>query len=372
MAETVLLAGTRKGLFIGRSDAARTTWSWDPPAFAMEEVYAAAVGAPASGSTVLDGSAGGDGSTVLVGSTHVVFGPAVYRSDDGGRTFDRADPAPIRFPEGLGASVERVWQLCPSPSEPDVVWAGTQPSALFRSTDGGRSFALVRSLWDHPHRPEWGEGFGGQAIHTIVPHPTDPDVVTVAMSTGGVYRSVDGGASWTPHNRGITTDFLPGEAPEFGQCVHKVAMDAGDPDRLYAQNHGGVFRSDDAGRSWTRISDGLPADFGFPVVAHPHRPGTIYVYPLVDGAERFSPGGRPAVWCSHDAGLTWTESAVGLPDEAWTAVLRDGFCVDRADRVGLYVGTRHGAIWASNDEGESWREIRTNLPDVLCVRAAVA
>lgn len=358
MSETILLVGTRKGLFVGRSDAAREQWSWEPPAFPMEEVYAVAVDTRV------------DDPLVLVGSTHPVFGPAVYRSGDGGRTFDLSDPTPVRFPEGLGASVERIWQLCPSPCEPDVVWAGTQPSALFRSVDRGRSFELVRSLWDHPHRLDWGAGFGGQAIHTIVPHPDDADVVTVAMSAGGVYRSEDGGTTWTPHNRGIRADFMPGEPPEFGQCVHKVAVDAGDPDRLYAQNHGGVFRSDDAGRSWQPIAAGLPADFGFPIVAHPHRPGTIYVFPLTADIERFPPGGKPAVWRSDDSGQTWHETGPGLPTEAWTVVLRDAFTADAADPVGLYLGTRHGAVWVSNDEGGTWVEVRTGLPDVCSVRAA--
>lgn len=359
MTSAVLLAGTRKGLFVGRSDASRREWAWDAPSFAMEEVYSVAIDARSPA------------PRLFVGSTSMPYGPQVHWSDDLGGTWSSAVEGAVRLPPDAGASIERIWQLQPSPADPNVVWAGTQPSALFRSGDRGETFELVRSLWDHPHRPEWGEGFGGQAIHTVVPHPTDPQVVTVAMSTGGVYRSTDGGASWQPHNRGITTDFLPGEAPEFGQCVHKVAVDAGDPDRLYAQNHGGVFRSDDAGRSWQRISAGLPADFGFPIVAHPHRPGTIYVYPLVDGAERFAPGGHPAVWRSTDAGETWHETGPGLPDEAWTAVLRDGFSADQADPAGLYIGTRHGAVWASRDEGDSWNEIRTNLPDVLSVRAAV-
>ncbi|MGA8850305.1 MAG: exo-alpha-sialidase [Aeromicrobium sp.] len=358
MAESVLLAGTRKGLFVGRSDAARATWTWDPPAFAMEEVYATSVD-----------QASGD---VLVGSTHPAFGPAVYRSTDLGRTFDMESPATVQFPQDTDATVERVWQLQPSPCDPDVVWAGTQPSALFRSEDGGRSFALVRSLWDHPHRTQWAAGFGGQAIHTILPHPTDPDIVTVAMSTGGVYRTHDRGESWQPHNSGIRTDFLPDqEPPEFGQCVHKVAIDAHDPDVMYAQNHGGVFRSDDAGRTWQPISDGLPADFGFPIVAHPRRSGTVYVFPLSADISRFPPGGKPAVWRSDDFGRTWHETGPGLPTEAWTAVLRDAFSADQGDPIGLFVGTRHGAIWASNDEGASWSEIRANLPDVCCVRAAV-
>lgn len=360
MSQTVLLIGTRKGLFIGRSDAARQDWSWDPPVFAMEEVYSVAI------------DARGPAPRLLAGTTHMVFGPRVCRSDDLGATWDESHHGTVRFPEDVGESVERVWQLQPSPAEGGVVWAGTQPSALFRSDDRAESFSLVRSLWDHPHRPQWAAGFGGQAIHTIVPHPTDPDVVTVAMSTGGVYRSEDRGGSWVPHNHGIRVDFMPGEEPpEFGQCVHKVAADAGDPDRLYAQNHGGVFRSDDAGESWTSISEGLPADFGFPIVAHPHRPGTVYVFPLTADIERFPPGGKPAVWRSDDAGETWHETGPGLPPEAWTVVLRDAFSTDTADPAGLYVGTRHGSLWASNDEGGTWAEIRTGLPDVCVVRAAV-
>lgn len=359
MPQSVLLVGTRKGLFIGRSDEAREDWTWDAPAFPMEEIYS--VGIDDRGSV----------PRLLVGSTHMAFGPQVYRSDDLGASWSESREGAVRLPAGEGASVERIWQLQPSRAEDGVVWAGTQPSALFRSDDRGETFELVRSLWDHPHRPDWGEGFGGQAIHTIVPHPTNPDVVTVAMSTGGVYRTEDGGASWVPRNRGIATDFMPGEPPEFGQCVHKVAVDAGDPDRLYAQNHGGVFRSDNAGTSWTRISGGLPVEFGFPIVAHPHRPGVIYVFPLVADIERFAPQGKPAVWCSEDAGETWHETGPGLPEEVWSVVLRDAFSSDRYEPVGLYLGARHGAVWVSNDAGGTWSEVHANLPDVLCIRAAV-
>lgn len=359
MSSAVLLAGTRKGLFIGRSDEAREEWTWDAPVFPMEEIYSVAI------------DDRGSVPRLFVGSTSMPYGPQVYRSDDLGVTWSESREGAVRLPPGEGDSIERVWQIQPSTADNGVVWAGTQPSALFRSDDRGESFELVRSLWDHPHRPEWGEGFGGQAIHTIVPHPTNPDIVTVAMSTGGVYRTEDGGATWEPRNRGIATDFLPGEAPEFGQCVHKVAVDAGDPDRLYAQNHGGVFRSDNGGRSWVRISGELPVEFGFPIVAHPHRPGVVYVYPLVADIERFPPAGKPAVWCSDDAGETWHETGPGLPDEVWSVVLRDGFTADRGDPVGLYMGARHGAVWVSNDEGGTWSEVRANLPDVLCIRAAV-
>ena len=360
MAETVLLVGTRKGLFVGRSDAGRSSWTWDAPQFPMQEIYSAALDVRS------------DPPRLLAGATSPHWGPQVFRSDDLGRTWTETNGGAIRFPEDTDAALERVWQLRPAPDGQDgVVYAGTEPSAVFRSEDGGERFELVRGLWDHPHRPTWQPGGGGQAIHTIVPHPTDPQIVTVAMSTGGVYRTEDGGTSWTPYNRGIGAEFIPGETPEYGQCVHKIALDAGNPDRFYAQNHGGVFRTDDAARSWTSIADGLPADFGFPIVAHPHRPDTIYVFPLVADIERFPPSGKPAVWRSDDAGETWHETGPGLPVEAHTAVLRDAFSSDAADPVGLYVGTRHGAVWVSNDEGGTWAEVRANLPDVLCIRAAV-
>lgn len=360
MAETVLLVGTRKGLFVGRSDEKRSSWTWDAPLFPMEEIYSAALDVRS------------DPPRLLAGATSPHWGPQVFRSDDLGRTWTETPGGAIRFPGDTDAALERVWQLRPAPDDqPGVVYAGTEPSAVFRSDDNGEHFELVRSLWDHPHRPTWQPGGGGQAIHTIVPHPTDPQVVTVAMSTGGVYRSEDGLKSWTPYNRGIGAEFIPGETPEYGQCVHKIALDAGNPDRIYAQNHGGVFRTDDAARSWTSIADGLPGDFGFPIVAHPHQPDTIYVFPLVADIERFPPSGKPGVWRSDDAGETWQETGPGLPAEAHTAVLRDAFSSDTADPVGLYIGTRHGAVWVSNDEGGTWAEVRTNLPDVLCIRAAV-
>jgi hypothetical protein len=235
MSDAILLAGTRKGLFIGRSDAAREQWEGDRPACAMEEIYSVAIDDRAAN------------PRLLVGSTSWHYGPMVYRSDDLGRTWDESHTGTVRFPEGEGASVERVWQLQPSPADGGVVWAGTQPSALFRSDDRGETFELVRGLWDHPHRSEWGEGFGGQAIHTIVPHPTDPDVVTVAMSTGGVYRSDDRGQSWTPHNRGITTDFFPGEQPEFGQSGGRCG---GSGPALCAE----PWRSVPIRRRWTRMA----------------------------------------------------------------------------------------------------------------------
>jgi hypothetical protein len=189
------------------------------------------------------------------------------------------------------------------------------------------------------------------------------------MSTGGVYVSEDGATGWEPRNRGISAVFLP-EPPEYGQCVHKVAVDAGDPARMYAQNHFGVFRTDDGGGSWTSIAEGLPADFGFPIAASPSTPGTAWVVPLVADVQRVPPDGRLRVHRTRDAGGTWTEVGDGLPDAAWTAVLRDAFCVDEGDPTGVYVGTRDGCVYASADEGDTFTLVADHLPDVLAVRAA--
>jgi hypothetical protein len=359
MAEAVLLVGTRKGLWIGRSDGDRRTWSWSDPEFLMQAIYGACI------------DTRGDTPRLFVSGTSEHWGPGVYRSDDLGHSWTETQGAAVRFPGDVGASVERVWQIQTSLAEPDVVYAGTEPSALFRSEDRGESFQLIRSLWDHPHRTEWGAGYGGQAIHTIVPHPSDAGRVTVAMSTGGVYRTVDRGASWAPVNRGIKAYFLPDPWPEFGQCVHKVSGHPERPERLFAQNHHGVYRSDDAGDNWVSIADGLPSDFGFPIVVHPHDPSTVFVFPLVADAQRIPPGGHARVWRSTDAGATWTPSHNGLPDRFYAAVMRDAMSSDQADPMGLYFGARDGTVYVSVDEGENWTEIAAHLPDVLTVRAAV-
>ncbi len=234
----LLAIGTRKGLFLARSDDDRRTWKVDGPHLLAQEVAAVSVDTRRPVPRIL--------AAILYGH----WGPTVMWSDDLGVTWEETESGAIRFPEDTGAALARVWQLRPdSADRPDVVWAGCEPHSLWRSTDGGRSFDLVRGLWEHPHRPTWEPGGGGGAVHTILPDPAS-DRVTVAMSTGGVYVSEDGGGSFEPRNKGITAVFLPGEEPEYGQCVHKVAVDAATPDRMYAQNHFGVFRTDDAGVRW--------------------------------------------------------------------------------------------------------------------------
>ena len=242
--QTIVLAGTRKGLFIGRSDAERRTWEWDEPRFSFDEVYSCGV------------DKRGDGLRLFSGNASMWLGAQVHRSDDLGHSWETTPDGGPAFPEEIDAAVKRVWQVVAGTTE-GVVYAGVEPGAIFRSDDRGETFGLVRGLWDHPHRTEWNEGFGGQAFHTILPHPTDPQSVVAAISTGGVYRTRDGGSTWTACNQGIRADFMPEDMqyPEFGQCVHKVSRHPERPERLYLQNHGGVYRSDDEGDAWTSIGD---------------------------------------------------------------------------------------------------------------------
>ena len=356
---TILMVGTRKGLWLGTSDDARQEWEFTGPHFDMEEVYSCLV------------DTRGGRTRLLAGASSMWLGPQVGRSDDLGRSWDTTPGGAIRFPEGTDATVERVWQLATGP-EDGVVYAGSEPAAIWRSTDRGETFALEQALWDHPHRPDWGAGFGGQAFHTILPHPTDPASVTAAMSSGGVYQTADAGASWSPRNEGVRADFLPEgqQFPEFGQCVHKLARHPSRPERLFMQNHGGVYRSDDHAATWQYVADGLPADFGFSIVVHPHEPDTVYVFPIGGGDGRYPPGAKARVWRSRDAGDSWEELGNGLPDSFYVAVMRDAMCADDHDPAGIYFGARNGSVWASADAGDSWRQLIGDLPDVLVVRAA--
>jgi hypothetical protein len=354
------MIGTAKGLFLARRERAGQAWQVSVPHFPMTSVYA--VGIDTRGAT----------PRLLAGVESSHFGPSVAISDDLGASWREPEEAPIAFPKETGESLKQVWALQPGAAgEPSVVWAGSQPSALFKSTNGGLTYELVRSLWDHPHRPEWGAGFGGQAIHTILPHPSDPQRVLVAMSTGGVYRTTDGAQSWSASNTGIKAYFLPhNQFPEFGQCVHKVSRDAVNPERLYLQNHHGVYRSDDDGQSWQSIADGLPSDFGFPMVAHPRQADTAWNFPLVADASRYPVENKCQVFKTTDAGKTWQAKSDGLPTAPfYSAVLRDALCVDNADPVGVYFGARTGEVFASADEGESWALVASHLPSVACVRA---
>lgn len=361
MGTAVLMIGTRKGLWLATSHDDRRSWTVEGPSLAGATVTSCAI-------DVRDGR-----PRLLAGGFSWHWGPFLVHSDDLGASWHDPEQAVLRFPDGEDAAVANVWQITADvASRPGVVWAGTEPSALWRSEDGGETFDLVRGLWDHPHRPLWEPGGGGQALHTILPHPSDDERISVVMSTGGVYRSQDAGRTWAPSNHGIHAAYQPEPAPEYAFCVHKAARDAGDPTRLVAQHHGGVYGSTDDGASWTAIDQGLPADFGFPVVTHPRKAGVAFVFPLTSDGDRTPPGGRCAVYRTRDSGSTWESCAEGLPTEPFHAsVLRDAMCVDQAEPAGLYLGSRDGHVFASADEAASWQMVARHLPDVSCVRAAV-
>jgi photosystem II stability/assembly factor-like uncharacterized protein len=359
--DTLVLVGTTKGLFSLASTGGRDHFELAGPSFAGEEVY----------STCVDTR--GPSPRLFVGSVSNHWGPVLRRSDDLGATWTEDERAALAFPAGSDASLARIWQLAPGPADqPDVLYAGVEPAALFRSDDGGSTFSLVQGLWDHPHRPRWEPGGGGLCLHTVLLHPDDPARLLIAISAAGVYRSDDGGATWEASNRGIVTPFRPDDPePEFGQCVHKVARDAGDPERLYLQHHGGIYTSSDGGRSWSSMTPIAGMDFGFPIVAHPSRPGTAYLLPLESDEYRCTPGGHCTVWRTTDAGASWEPLTTGLPQrDAHLTVLRDAFTTDGQDPAGLYFGTRTGEVYGSADDGDSWQLLAEHLPPVLSVRAA--
>ena len=304
---------------------------------------------------------------MLAGARSWFWGPTVIASDDLGRTWSEREAAAIAFPPDAGAAVERVWTLEPDPADANVVWAGAEPHSLWRSTDVGDSFALVQDLWDHPHRPDWMAGAGGPALHNV--HRRADGSTLVAMTGAGVYRSADGMTDWHPANRGISAAFMPDPDPEYGQCVHRLAVDAANPSRLYVQNHGGVFRSDDSGDSWIDISAGLPeSEFGFVVLAHPSRGDVLWVIPI--RAETMLPAeGELRVWRSDDAGESWTPLSAGLPDDFYAAVLRDAaHVVPYGADAALAFGTRNGHVYVSLDGGSTFEEVARDLPDVLSLR----
>jgi hypothetical protein len=305
---------------------------------------------------------------LVTGARSWFWGPSVLFSDDDGATWSEPDSGAIAFSPEAGAAIERIWNLTPDPREPDVMWAGCEPHSLWRSADGGVHFDLNTALWEHPHRPQWMPGAGGAAIHTIVPRKDGS--MLVAMSTGGVYRSVDSHSGWVPANRGIRVDFQPEEYPEFNQCVHRIAVDGADQSRVYAQNHGGVYRSDDSGDQWQFIASGLPKDFGFVVLAHPTRGETAWVVPI-DPETMFPPEGRLRLSRTDDAGTTWVEVGAGLPDGHYASVLRDAaHVIEHEGDSAIAFGTRNGCVFASLDGGATFDEVVSGLPDVLSVRIA--
>jgi photosystem II stability/assembly factor-like uncharacterized protein len=366
----VLLVGTRKGVFLVTGDPDRTTWSVSEPMFLGHIAQ----------HVVLDPR---DGRRMLLGVSTGHLGPTVFRSDDLGASWTEASrPPAFRTGEPLGRSLQSVFWLTPGHADTPGVWyAGGSPQGLFRTADGGDTWDPVDGWNDHPQWSTWAEWPeqntpDGSMLHSINIDPRDPAHLYIGLSSGGVFESTDGGGDWRPLNAGCEAAFLPpDEPPEFGQDPHCVRLHPQLPDRLYQQNHCGIYRMDRAEARWIRIGDNMPrdiGDIGFPIELHPRDPETAWVFPM-DGTDvwpRTSPGGRPAAYVTRDGGASWTRQDRGLPAVAWFTVKRQAMTVDRADEVGVYFGTTSGELWASTDEGESWRCIASHLPEIYSVEYA--
>jgi len=357
----LVLVGTTKGAFFFRSDASRSKWRMDGPHFRGESVYALAY----------DQRGGRQRILAAPKSNH--WGSVVRSSDDYGATWSAPDRQNVRFPAESGLALAQIWQICPAlAGNPDVVYCGAEPAALFESRDAGYTWNVVSGLLSHEHRPQWQPGGGGLCLHTIVLDPHDENRMLVAISTGGVYRSDDGGRSWKARNVGVRAEFLPDKYPEFGQCVHKVVHNPSRPAQLFLQNHWGLYRSDDWGDMWHDIANGVPSDFGFAMQMHPNEPGTVYIIPLESDEFRCVPEAKLRVYRTRNAGASWEALSSGLPQsEAFETVLRDSLAADSLDPAGIYFGTRNGKLFASADDGDNWREIAHGLPSIVCVKAAV-
>ncbi|HEU0298916.1 MAG TPA: hypothetical protein VFR37_05660 [Longimicrobium sp.] len=359
--DVLLLVGTMKGAFVFSSGPDRREWRMEGPHFRGQAVYAMAF------------DQRGGRRRILASSQSMHWGSVVRTSDDFGATWSAPDRQNVRFPEGSDLALANIWQLRPGRAdEPDVLYAGVEPAALFESRDAGESWSVVDGLLNHEHRPQWQPGGGGLCLHTIVVDPADPRRMGVAISTGGFYRTDDGGESWRPRNVGVRAEFLPDKYPEFGQCVHKVVHHPSRPERLFLQNHWGLYRSDDWGDTWHDIANGVPSDFGFAMEVHPRQPDTVYIVPLESDEFRVVPEARLRVYRTRDAGESWQPLGEGLPQEdAFETVLRDGMTTDGGDPAGIYFGTRLGKLFGSADAGDTWMEIADALPPVVCVKAAV-
>jgi hypothetical protein len=360
-----VLVGTKKGAFILTSDGARRDWRVDGPHFRGWEVM------HVQGSPV-------DPDRLYASQWTDWHGQVIQRSDDGGGTWEavgnefayRGEPGTHQWYDGTPHPWEfkRVWHLQPSPFEPDVVYAGVEDAALFRSADGGRSWDELAGLRNHSTGNTWMPGAGGMCLHTILLDPENPKRIVVAISAAGAFRSDDGGESWVVATGGLSSNFLPEPEAEVGHCIHKLAMHPSRPDTLFMQKHWHVCRSDDAGGRWREVSGNLPSDFGFPIAVHAHEPETVYVVPILSDTEHYPPEGKLRVYRSRTGGEEWEPLTRGLPQENfYQNVLRDALAVDSLDPCGLYLGTTGGSVFASADEGDSWQPIAEHLPRVLSV-----
>jgi len=386
MSTVRLLVGTRKGAFILESDGKRKDWDVAGPHFAGWEVYHMK-GSPA------------DPNRLYASQTSSWSGQVLQRSDDGGKTWEAPGGGVTKSPQGwpVGESnrfvydtspetgkpltthqfydgtqhpweFKRVWHLEPSLTDQDTVYAGVEDAALFRSTDGARSWHELPGLRGHGTGPNWQPGAGGMCLHTIILDTKDPGRIYIAISAAGAFRTDDGGQTWKPINRGLRSQFLPDQDAEVGHCVHHIAMNASRPGVLFMQKHWDVMRSDDAGDSWHEVSGNLPTDFGFAIDVHAHEPETVYVVPIKSDSEHYPLNGKLRVYRSREGGNEWEELADGLPERnCYVNVLRDAMAVDSLDDCGIYFGTTGGQVYVSPDAGDHWSPIVRDLPPVLSV-----
>lgn len=376
--KVMVMVGTRKGGFIFTSDRDRKKWTASDPLF--------------KGWNVMHMNMDPRDGRMHAAAGHFVFGATTHYSDDLGQTWTQAKvvPAftrpsvsgrPAGTPEEAFSGrpipdtpeeVINVWNITPGRvNEPNVLYAGIQPAALFKSTDRGETWSLIESVYDHPHRGQWNPGGGGLCLHTIVLDPRDHNRMYIGISAAGVYRTDDGGKTWVPRNKNVRADYQPDIYPEFGQCVHKFDMHPSQPDVLYQQNHCGIYRSDNCGDDWIDIGEGrLPSRFGFPIAVHPHDPKTVYLALEESDQFRMSVDGQFSVWRSRDAGESWERLSTGLP-KAHVVVLREAMTTDSLEDAGIYAGTDTGQLFYSRDNGDTWQVLAEYLPPILSVEVAV-
>lgn len=347
-----LLVGTEKGVFGLDADRRRERWSLREPVHAGWQGYA------------LFADTRAPRPVVYLGLSSPVYGTHLQRSDDCGRTWTPIEGSP-RFPAGSPRRLRQIWTIGAGP-RPGTLWAGVADAALFASADGGATWEMNEALESHPTREEWTPGGGGLCLHTILQDAQNPDRVFAGISAVGIFRSDDGGRSWAVKNQGVqaadSTEKV--KYTEIRRCVHKFVQDPADPGRLYQQNHTGVYRSLDAGDTWERIEGGLPSGFGFPMVMHPHRPRTLFVVPQESDEVRVFPGGRPGVYRTDDGGDRWVRTHVGIEEPSYGGVLRNAMTADAEDEAGIYFGTTGGEVYATYDLGERWHRLPGRFPRV--------